>query len=310
MAISLAESAKLSQNQLRRGVIEAIVEDAPLLQLLPFEEVAGNAYAYTRENALPGAAFRTVNAAYSESTGTFDQKIVPLAILGGDAAVDRYISQTRSNDIADQRAVQTRLKAKAVAREFQKAFITGVVGSNHFDGLNAFLASTDQEIAAATNGMSVVGSNDNDRHAFLDKLDETISRVPNAGIILCNAQILSKFRASARRLSIYDETKDDYGKIISTYNGIPVVNIGNDASGNAILPQTETQGSSNATSSVYVVNLSEENGVVGLTNGGVQVYDLGETDAKPQFVTRIEFYCAIAPLAANSAARLKGVLNS
>ena len=42
MALTLAESAKLSTDMIRRGVIETILEESPVLQMLSFETVEGN----------------------------------------------------------------------------------------------------------------------------------------------------------------------------------------------------------------------------------------------------------------------------
>jgi hypothetical protein len=100
---------------------------------------------------------------------------------------------------------------------------------------------------------------------------------------------------------------------VATYQGIPLMDIGTDEAGNAILPQTETQGASGVAASIYIVRFGrtpEEKGTTGLTNGMVQVYDLGEIDTKPAFRTRIEFYCALAVHGDKSFARLKGVLAS
>ncbi len=121
MALSLVESAKLSQDMLQRGVIETILEDSPVLQSLPFLTVEGNSYRYNQENTLGGAAFFAVNGAWSEGTATFSEKTAKLAILGGDADVDNFVQRTRSN-VTDQRAIQTQLKAKSVARKFEETF--------------------------------------------------------------------------------------------------------------------------------------------------------------------------------------------
>ena len=118
MALTLAESAKLSQDNLHRGVLETFVQESPILDRIPFMQIEGNAYAYNEEATLPGVAFRKVNEAYTESTGTVNQKTETLYILGGDADVDRFIVQTRGN-LNDQRAVQTALKTKALSYEFQ-----------------------------------------------------------------------------------------------------------------------------------------------------------------------------------------------
>lgn len=125
MALTLLESAKLSQNTLQQGVIETFVQNAPVLQLMPFMDIQGNAYTYNREATLPGVAFRGVNEAYTESTGTVNPVTESLVILGGDADVDRFIQQTRSN-INDQRAIQTALKTKAAAFKFQDTFSTEI----------------------------------------------------------------------------------------------------------------------------------------------------------------------------------------
>ena len=43
--VTLAESAKLTQDMLLAGVIEQIVEVNPLFELFPFMEIEGNALA-------------------------------------------------------------------------------------------------------------------------------------------------------------------------------------------------------------------------------------------------------------------------
>jgi hypothetical protein len=55
--VTLAESAKLTQDQLVSGLIESIVEVNPLYEMMPFTEIEGNAIAYNRENALGDTQF-------------------------------------------------------------------------------------------------------------------------------------------------------------------------------------------------------------------------------------------------------------
>src|SRR5690606_10621224 len=88
------------------------------------------------EDSLPGVAFRGVNEGYEESTGVVNQLTESLSIMGGDADVDRFIQQTRSN-INDQRANATAMKTKAAAYKFQDTFFNGdvAVDSKSFDGL-------------------------------------------------------------------------------------------------------------------------------------------------------------------------------
>jgi hypothetical protein len=310
MALTLAESAKLSQNDLQRGVVETFVLESTVLDRTPLIEVNGNAYAYNEEATLPGVEFRAVNAAYAESTGTVNPRTETLVILGGDADVDTFIVQTRGN-LNDQRAIQTRLKVKAAVTKYQDAFINGdtAVDANSFDGLKKRLTGA-QVVAAATNGVGPVAGG----HAFFDALDDLISRVPGgADALYMNPSIRAKIQSSARRIGGFDMTRDDFGRPVVTYNGVPMLDAGTKADGSQIIPQTETQGTANGTtSSIYAVSWSQgedEAGVAGLSNGGVQVKDLGEIDAKPVFRTRIEFFTGLAVFG-RGAARLTGVLNA
>ena len=136
MALTLAESAKLSLDMLARGVIETIIEASPMFNYLPFITVEGNSFKYNQENTLGGASFFGVNSVWTEAAATYTQKTANLAILGGDADVDNFIERTRSN-LQDQRAIQTALKAKSVARAFETGVIKGdvTVDPNAFDGL-------------------------------------------------------------------------------------------------------------------------------------------------------------------------------
>ena len=316
MAVTLVEAAILSENDLQRGVIETFIIQSPVFDRIPFLEIEGNAYAYNTESTLPGVEFRAVNAGYTESTGVFAQATEKLVILGGDADVDKFIVRTRSN-LNDQRALQTNLKVKAAVYKFQDTFVNGDVSTdaNAFDGLKKRLTGA-QVIAAATNGLPVLGTTDADKWAFFDKLDELISKVgaPGPDALYMNGSILSKVQSAARRLTVFDQTTNDFGKRISTYNGIPLLDLGTKADGTLILPQTETQGTATGTaSSIYAVKYGQDEadgGVTGLSNGLIQVEDLGEIDAKPVLRTRIEFYCGLATFGGRSAARMTGVLNA
>ncbi len=311
MAVTLAESAVLSQNQLSRGVMETFHIESPVFDRLPLLQIEGNAYAYDVENALPGVAFRSVNEAYTESTGNFVQRTESLVILGGDADVDKVIVQTRGN-LNDQRALQTTAKVKAATYKFQDAFINGdvTVDAKGFDGLKKRITGG-QVIDAATNGMGPVTAG----HDFFDALDALAAAVNGgADVFYANAAVRAKLLSAGRRLGGADTVVSDItGKREVTWNGVPVLDIGTRADGTPIIPQTETQGSSSAASSIYAVKYGRDEsdqGVTGLTNGGVQVDDIGLLQDKPAYRTRIEFYCGLATFGARPAARLRGVLAS
>ncbi|MGV8972906.1 MAG: major capsid protein [Rhodoglobus sp.] len=319
MALTLVESAKLSQNMLARGVQETFVQLNPILDRIPFMPIEGNAFAYNEEGTLPGVEFRAINGGYVESTGTVNQKTESLVILGGDADVDKFIVQTRGN-LNDQRATQTALKVKAASYKFSDTFFNGdvAVDVNSFDGLKKRLIGG-QVFAGGTNGIPVLGNGGTDAQSFFDALDNLVSLVPglngDTGAIYANASILAKIRSAGRRLGGVEVVREDMtGKRVLTWNGIPILDPESTAAGVKILPQTETQGTAVGTAtSIYAVKFGQSEGdqaVTGLTNGGVQVYDLGELDVKPAYRTRIEFYCGVGVFGGRAAARLTGILNA
>lgn len=317
MAVTLAQAATLSQNTLQRGVLETFVQSSPILDRLPLMDIEGNAYAYNEEGTLPGVAFRSVNEAYVESTGTVNQKSESLVILGGDADVDRFIVQTRGN-LNDQRAVQTAMKVKAASYKFQDTFFNGdvTVDTKSFDGLKKRLVGA-QVIDTATNG-AAINTDDSTRNAFFDALDALVAQVPGLdgsnGAIYANSSIIGKIRSAGRRIGGVEMVQEDItGKRVVTWNGIPILDPGTTAAGATILPQTETQGSSSVASSIYAVRYGNGEGdqaVTGLTNGGVMVDDLGLLQSQPVYRTRIELYCGLALFGGKAAARLRGVLNA
>ncbi|MFB6535115.1 major capsid protein [Streptomyces noursei] len=316
MALTLPEAAKLSTTDLQRGVIETFVQESSILDRLPMLTIQGNSYAYNEEATLPGVAFRSVNEAYAESTGTVNQKSESLVILGGDADVDKFIVQTRGN-LNDQRAIQTRMKVKAAAYRFQDAFFNGDVATDPkgFDGLRKRLTGA-QVISAGKDGAPIVGAGAADSHAFFDLLDQLVAQVPgltgSTGALYANRAVIAKVRSAARRIGGFEMVKEALtGKVVATYNGIPLLDPGQTAAGADILPQTETQGTAIDASSIYAVRFGQaedDRAVTGLTNGGVQAYDLGELESKPSYRTRIEFYTGLAVFGGKGAARLNGVL--
>jgi len=310
MAVTLTQAAALSTDQLQRGVIETFVQESPILDRIPFVEINGTALTYTMEDQLPGVAWRAVNQAYPESTGAFRRASETLRILGGDADVDTFIQATYSN-LEDQRAAQTALKVKALAYEFQDTFFNGDADAdaNTFDGLANRLTG-DQVIAADVNGLPIVGSADEDRHAFFDMLDALQAAVPGVDAFYMPAPIYHRIRSAGRRMSAVDTT-ESLGRKVTAYDGIPMFVIGSRPDGTAILPMDETQGTATNTGSIYAVHWGNgvgDGGVTGLTNGGVKVQDLGQLQEKPAYRTRIEFFCGMALFSGKAAARLKGVI--
>ncbi len=296
MALTLSESAKLSLDMLQRGVVETIISESPVLSVLPFLTVEGNSFKYNQENTLGGAAFYAVDGTWSESSSAFTSKTASLAILGGDADVDNFLQRTRSN-LQDQRAVQTQLKAKSVARKFEDTFITGdtAVDANAFDGIRKQTAAG-QTVTVATNGGPLT----------LSLLDQAMDLIPGTKptLLMMSRRTRRKLKGLLQSSAHYVERGEaSFGRQVMLYDGVPVEI-------SDYQPDTETQGTDNATSSLYAIYFDEGDGVVGLQNGGLEVLDVGQLQTKDATRVRIRWYVSIAILRDSALARIKGINNA
>ena len=284
--LSLNEAHKLSTDTLQSGVVETFAQTSPVLELLPFMPVAGNSYKYNVEDALPDVAFREVNKGYDPSNGKVTQKAESLVLLGGDVDVDRFIAQTLGN-VNNQRAIQTNMKVKALAKEFTKTFFKGKKDDDlEFEGLDSRIADFNQEIDAEGNNLS------------LGKLHELLDAVEGG------ADVLFMTKAMRREMQHVLENqqhyiqvgKDNFGRPIEYFGDVQIRTVEDD-----VIPAGSTGGD------IYAVKFGAQEYVSGITNGGVDVRDLGELDSLPVFRTRIEFYCGLAQFHPKASARLKNV---
>lgn len=301
MSLTLQEAEKYSTDTLKRGVIETFARNSAVLELLPFMEIAGNAYRYNVEDTLPGIAFRGVNDAYVESAGVINQESEGLTILGGDVDVDRYLAQTRGN-INDLRAIQTEMKSKALALEWTRTFFKGdsAENANEFDGLEKRI--TGSQVVHA-DGKGEAGATLT--LAMLDELIDAVEGEPD--VLFMSKAMRREVKKLLQSSQHYIESgEDSFGRPVTVYGGIPIRVIETDGAGKEILGFDEVVGE-DQTASIYAVKFGADQYVAGLRNGSVDVRDLGEIDSKPVFRTRIEFYSGMAVFHPRAAARLAGV---
>lgn len=313
-SLTYTEAAKRSRDVLHTGVIETIINTSNILDRIPMITVNGKSFTYNVEATLPGVAWRSITGTYTASTGTVNNTTELLKVLGGIVEVDRVL-QDGMSDHMDQLAYEMKGMAKALSLDFNKNFINGddSADANQWDGLKVKLTGA-QVISAATNGLAIVGADDAARFAFFAKLDELIDQVDGRPHVLyMNRGVLAKIKQSAFQLKMNLESGlDNFGKKVAFYDGIPLMDIGVDAAGDDIIPQTETQGTSSVASSIYAVRFSDsqtEVGVMGLEGaGGLIVEQLPRIDTK--YKGLVELYSGIAVFGGKAAARLTGVLAS
>jgi HK97 family phage major capsid protein len=294
MALTLVEASKLSNDVLLKGVIETIVQESPVLQLMPVIEVVGNGLPYNQENAAASAAFFDAGDAWSESTPTFTQVTATLKILGGDADIDNFLKATRSN-LQGLEAAVVQLKAKAVRDTFESTFVNGDTASNPkaFDGIDK-LAAAGQTVSMGTNGATLT----------LEKLDEVIDKVRPG-----KPRLLMMSRRSRRKLNALSRAagsgllvthRNDFGQRVDHYDGIPIAV-------NDHIPDNKTVGTSTDRSTVYAFQVGE-GAVAGLTApGSLTVERVGSLETKDASRVRVKWYVAAACFNALALAKLTGV---
>jgi HK97 family phage major capsid protein len=294
MALTLTEGAKLSNNIVLQGVVETIVKESPVLQALPFIGVTGNALVYNQENSLAVAGFYNVGDTWQESTPSFTQLTATLAILGGDADVDNYLRQTRSN-VQDIEAVVLELKAKAVRQTWEQQFVTGTTAAGGFAGLDTLIAGApaSQNLSAGTNGNTLT-------LALIDQLIDSV-RPGKPDMLLMSRRSRRQLSQLVRAAGAFLETDvNAFGMWQERYNGIPV-------GVTDYISEAQTQGSSSVATTIYALQFGEGR-VCGIQGGGgLQVDRVGELETKDAIRWRVKWYTSVAMFGTLCAGRLYGV---
>lgn len=303
-SVTLAESAKLSQDMLISGVIENIVTVNPIFDIFPFDEISGNAITYNRENALGNVQYLGVGGTITaKAAATFTKVTSSLTTIIGDAEVNGLIQATRSN-YTDQKATQVASKAKSVARQYQDGMINGDGTGDSFVGLLS-LVSPGQTRTPATNGEAL----------SFDILDELMDLVKDkdgqVDYFMAPARTIRSFYALLRGLggaSIGDTVTLPGGRQVPAYRGVPIFR-------NDWIPVNQTQGTSSTCTTVFAGTFDDgsgEHGVTGITaegDAGIRVTDIGESETKDESIIRVKMYCGLALYSELGLAAAPGITN-
>lgn len=305
-SVTLAESAKLTQNQLLAGVIENIVTVNPIYEMLPFMGIEGNALAYNRENAIGDSQFLGVGGTITaKNPATFTPVTSSLTTLIGDAEVNGLIQATRS-DYADQTAVQVASKAKSIARKYQDAMINGDGLADSFPGLLALTPTGQKGLLSGANGSNL----------SFDILDELIDLVKDkdgqVDFIMMPSRTRRSYFALLRALggaSISESTTLPSGRKVPIYNNVPIFV-------NDYIPVNQVKGTSGAIcTSIFAGTFDDGSGMHGISgltasrDFGVSVKNIGEKEDADEEITRVKFYCGFANFSQLGIALADGITN-
>lgn len=283
-SVTLAESAKLSQDMLISGVIETVITVDQFFSVLPFETMEGNALAYNREKALGDAGFYGVgDTITSKSASTFDKITESLTKIIGDAEVDEMIQASRSQ-INNQKAVQIASKAKSVGRAFSSNLIVGDGTGNTFKGLQSLVADSQTVEVGGVLTFEVLD----------ELLDKVIDKDGEVDFITMNSRELRKYYTLLRALggaTIGDVVTLPDGSQVPGYRGTPIFRNNN-------IPINQGTGTNEST--IYAGNFDDGTRKVGISgfhptnSAGIAVQDIGISETKDESITRVKWYCGLA----------------
>lgn len=321
-SVTLAESAKLAQDDFVAGIIENVITVNRMFEVLPFDGIDGNALAYNRENALGAVATTGVgdtegNIGAGATSGanqaerqaakdaaTFTQVTSTLTTIMGDAEVNGMIQATRSGHGNDQTGVQIGSKAKSAGRKYQDMLINGDGTGHTFPGLLS-LCPAGQTIASATNGQNL-------SFERMDELmDLVIDKDGDVDYFAFNARTIRSYNALLRALggaSISDVIALPSGREIPAYRNVGIFR-------NDYVPIDQTQGSSSVASTIFAGNFDDGSrsvGIAGLTaekDFGLSVVDVGESETKDERIWRVKWYCGLALFSEKGVACAPGITN-
>lgn len=306
-SVTLAESAKLAQDELVAGVIENVITVNEMFELIPFDGIDGNALAYNRENVLGDVQMAGVGTAITaKAAATFTQVTSTLTTIIGDAEVNGLIQATRSGDGNDQKAVQVASKAKSCGRKYQDQMINGDGTGNNMTGLFG-LAAASQTITANNGAANGAILSFEDLDALIDLVTDKDGQVD---YLMMHSRTRRKYLALLRTLGgtspgdIYTMAS---GREVPAYRGIPIFR-------NDWIPITQTQGSAGNATSVFAGTFddgSRTHGIAGLTAeqfAGMKVKDVGEKEDADESITRVVWYCGLSLFSEKGLAVLKGVI--
>lgn len=317
MTVTLVDYFKQATDPLHKGFIADLLRYSDLIGIVPIVDTPGLRVSGTRWQTLPGAAFRQIGAGYTESTGTTEQVQESMAILGGDVKIDAVLtgnSETREDPLV----TQMKMKAKAVAFQFNDSFINGdqTVDVDSFEGIKVrnsnMPARMTLDLASAGDSLKVLADSAS-RQTFLDSLHDASKYVNGATHFLMNENTFLGVGRILRREGLLETITDSYDRKFSAFNGVPYVDVGFKADKSTeIITDTEDPGDGgDDATSIYVVRMDTDEGLhaVQLEGEGMNVYDPlngGEMESGPQYLRRIDWPIGLFNLSQYTIARIQG----
>ena len=264
MAITLQQAKIGMADKGDQQIVDMFRRSSLLLDNMVFDNVISPGtggstltYGYIQLKTPSTANVRTINGEYTPGEALREKKTTGAIIMGGSFQGDRVLQNT--SGAADELACQAEQKIKATSNYFHNLVINGTSAAsgagfvpNTFDGLKKLLSGTENEI---TGQISLTTSEelDSNYNAFLDEMDAFISTLDGTpSMLLMNRDMLIKLRSIARRAGYYERSTDNFGRMVETYAGVPMVDMGKYFDGVSPKDVVATEGGK---TSIYAISM-------------------------------------------------------
>lgn len=270
MAITLAEAKVGMADKVDQMIVDEFRRSSLLLDRLVFDNAISPGtggstltYGYIQLKTPSTAAIRAINSEYTAGEAKREEKTAKAVIMGGSFEVDRVLQNT--SGAVDELAFQAQQKIKATSNYFHNLVINGTSAAsgtgfvtNTFDGLRKLLTGTSNALTTDID-LSSAAKLDSNSNAFIDQLDQLVHAIDGeTSMLLMNGDMLLKVRAAARRAGYYERTKDDFGRVVETFAGIPLMDAGkyyNGTNSVDVIGTSAATQSANGTTSIYAVSI-------------------------------------------------------
>jgi hypothetical protein len=344
MAVTLLDELALETNNMRKGIIQALVEQVMLQDKLTWENTGALQLPVTYLSGVPTVPLRHINEAPAGVSASFAQMVEPLQIIDTDIDIDPVLVAIK-NQVTSIEVAQTKAVVASIGYRVNDLFVNGdpAVDAREPLGLKVRLRDdlrlAGQTVNATTNTTELDFSPDGTdaaKYACLNRIDELFATVEDKpSFMLVGRQFRLAFWAALRQLKLFASVKDQYEREVATYRGCPIIDPGYKPAaaitGSADALHADTNqiigfdadiftagadpgvgGGANAyavgASTVYVARVGSEY-LLSLQLEPMRVKALGETEAAPHYVrTNIRWVISpVAPLQKRCAGRLVGV---
>lgn len=243
MPLTLEQSKTGLSDKVDLQVIDQFRRSSALLDAMVFDNAVSPStggstmiYGYLQLKTPATAAFRALGSEYTPQEAVRERKSAVLKIFGGSAEIDRVIQST--GGLLNEVEFQLGEKIKGAVNLFHYTVINGdsETNPNEFDGLDKMLTGSSTEFGkGSTLDLSTSDALDANYKAFLDRLDEFLAELDGAPTLLMgNARLITRIRSAARRSGYLTHSEDAFGRTVTGYNGIPLIDLGCYWSGSAI----------------------------------------------------------------------------